>query len=134
MAKLRKNELIALQSLKTKVYSPTTVVVIEYNGYGDSGAVDEVYYEEKPDEPIDNIRVALTDLAYDLLESHFSGWPNNDGSSGRILIDFVSESVLWEHHENYVAVHTVTSRGVFGDKQSPDEQVLLSDPSKTTTP
>jgi hypothetical protein len=46
------------------------------------------------------IKQAVENWCYDLLEQHFGGWENNDGSQGTIKIDVMEKSATIEHEEN----------------------------------
>jgi len=61
-----------------------------YNGGGDSGQFDE---------PIDIPR-DIEYLGYEIIDVYHSGWENNEGADGRIVIDF-NERTIALYHQHY---------------------------------
>ena len=106
-------------------------VVIEYNGYGDSGQVEDVAvygahcevqpensYEtegridmpdviaELPEEKGKKLQTVLEDFGWDTVTAHHGGFENNEGGQGQVLIDVEAGKVRIEHGDNYVEVHS----------------------------
>lgn len=46
------------------------------------------------------LREAIENWCYDLLEEHFAGWENNEGSDGTITINVLNKTVVMHHDEN----------------------------------
>lgn len=69
------------------------VFELVYNGGGDSGQFDE---------PID-IPNDIEELGYEIIDVFHSGWENNEGADGRIVIDF-NERTIALYHEKYYEV------------------------------
>ena len=81
-------------------------VEIRFDGYGDSGAIEETSFfgadgevMECPDievtcEGKDVVKLAslLEDFAYEALERHHGGWEINEGAFGELLIDVADAS------------------------------------------
>ena len=65
-----------------------------YNGYGDSGELneDEIGWGNP-----------VFELAYDVLDLYHSGWENNDGSDGQIIID-LKNKIIQLYHTSYYSV------------------------------
>jgi len=61
-----------------------------YNGGGDSGQFDE---------PID-IPSDIEMVGYEVIDVYHSGWENNEGADGRIVIDF-NERTIALYHQHY---------------------------------
>jgi hypothetical protein len=63
-----------------------------YNGYGDSGELndDEIGWGNP-----------VFELAYDVLDLYHSGWENNDGSDGQIIIDLENKEIQLYHTSYY---------------------------------
>jgi hypothetical protein len=63
-----------------------------YNGYGDSGELndDEIGWGNP-----------VFELAYDILDLYHSGWENNDGSDGQIIIDLENKTIQLYHTSYY---------------------------------
>jgi hypothetical protein len=62
-------------------------IVIEYDGGGDSGYIQEENYN--PD--------ILNNISYQILELFYSGWEINEGSKGTIVYDFKNRRVTINH-------------------------------------
>ena len=73
-------------------------IVIEYEGYGDSGGI-----ESKPD----NLPDEAEDLLWDLLMSNESGFENNDGGRGEISWDLVEDTIVINHTNFYTESNSV---------------------------
>ncbi len=63
-----------------------------YNGYGDSGEIneDEIGWGNP-----------VYELAYDVIDLYHSGWENNDGSDGQIIIDLENKKIQLYHTSYY---------------------------------
>ena len=63
-----------------------------YNGYGDSGQIEDGGVEwGNP----------VLELAYDILDLYHSGWENNDGADGQIIIDLENKEIQLYHTSYY---------------------------------
>jgi len=93
-------------------------VQMEYNGSGDSGAVESVralsgmpyYYAESADvQPTEIKEIDLTEgektifeeFAYQFLASKHLGWENNSGGSGTVTIEIATAKATLDHTEYY---------------------------------
>lgn len=113
-----------LQHLKRAVITPLRQagiarVEIRFDGYGDSGAIEEIGCLDAAgeafacpeiavdiascdgsDEPgecrQELLRAALESLGYLALERHHPGWEINDGASGELVIDVAAASFMLE--------------------------------------
>lgn len=108
-----------------------TKVVIRYDGYGDSGGVEECRVEggqgqESLAMPVQTaivdwssaektiqmvpLRNVLETLAMQYVAVEHSGWENNEGGSGDVTFDPVADTITVSHTENYIAsedfIHT----------------------------
>jgi hypothetical protein len=63
-----------------------------YNGYGDSGEIneDEIGWGNP-----------VYELAYDVIDLYHSGWENNDGADGQIIIDLENKKIQLYHTSYY---------------------------------
>jgi hypothetical protein len=68
----------------------SSLLELKYNGGGDSGQFDE---------PID-IPSDIETLGYEIIDVYHSGWENNEGADGRIVIDF-NERTISLYHQHY---------------------------------
>ena len=124
---------IEIQHLKRVVIPPLQTtgiarVEIRFDGYGDSGAVEEcVCYDAAgaavpcPDMPVQPLRAqsseapdaadpatlaaALESLAYLALERHHPGWENNDGAYGELVIEVAEASFVLDCSLRFTATH-----------------------------
>ena len=72
-------------------------VIVNYEGSGDSGWLDENVQSDK-DTELDG---RLEHIAYELIDLFHSGWENNEGSNGNMTIDFKNKTVRLVHYQNY---------------------------------
>lgn len=87
-------------------------IEVEYDGCGDSGAVENVtffsgeneYTAELPSIPSENnkneipVKEAVEDIAYYFLPD---GWEINDGSYGTLIIDVTKKTATRQHNNRY---------------------------------
>lgn len=100
-----------------------SMVVVEYDGEGDSGQINSVSAAA-----VDGTTVALTDpvpvaikelwpgygtleavieaLAWDALAVYHGGFENNDGGYGTLTINVTEGKFLLEHNDRFVDVHS----------------------------
>ena len=108
-----------------------TKVVMRYDGYGDSGGVEECAVEggqgqESLTTPIQTtlvdwssaektiqmspLRDVLETLTMQYVDVEHDGWENNEGGSGDVTFDPVADTITVSHTENYIThedfVHT----------------------------
>jgi len=85
-----------------------SIINFSYDGGGDSGQINSVSVDGKEE----NIHtwerneetMPIVNMAYDYLESEYSGWEIDDGSSGTLQISnngFISSSHVWSSREWY---------------------------------
>lgn len=72
-------------------------VVIEYDGYGDEGAIQEITATAGRQElPLDNcLREALAEAACGLLPA---GWQDGEGACGQLVLDVPLRKLTRRHH------------------------------------
>ena len=102
-----------------------THVVVTFDGYGDSGQIEDVqvragdddmvmpsaiveiseavWGEPEPKLSTVNLATAVESLAYDVLERTHSGWENNDGAYGDITFDVAAHTITLDYNERYSA-------------------------------
>ncbi len=92
-------------------------VTVCFEGYGDSGSIEEVTYLNAsnaetpcPEAMIEiegrdemTLSSAIEELAYGALELHHPGWEINDGAHGELLIDVAKASVQLDCNLLYTA-------------------------------
>ena len=57
-----------------------------YNGYGDSGQIEDTHYTNR-----------IETIAYEIIDLFHSGWENNEGSDGTVFIDCDNKTVTISH-------------------------------------
>lgn len=104
-----------------------TAVVVNFDGYGDSGQVESIDASNAegevvlPDAAIEigspgegnavqhvamPLREAIEELAYDLLRDTHVGWENNDGAYGDFTFDVTARTISLDHNERYTAIES----------------------------
>ncbi len=107
-----------------------TRVVVSFDGYGDSGQIENleaqagddavtmpgevieiaeaVWDQAEPKRSTISIAQAVESLAYDVLEKTHCGWENNDGAYGDIVFDVEEETITLDYNERYTASENYT--------------------------
>ncbi|MCR8493017.1 DUF6878 family protein [Brucella anthropi] len=107
-----------------------THVVVTFDGYGDSGQIEDVqvragdddltmpsavielceavWGEPEPKRSSVSIATAVESLAYDVLERCHGGWENNDGAYGDITFDVAARTITLDYNERYTASENYT--------------------------
>jgi len=99
-------------------------IEITFDGYGDSGQIDNVAVTGRSETLTGEVTVmcapwtssnetqkckladAVEDLCYALLEQERAGWQDNDGAYGTFVFDVATRTVMLECHTRYTDVHT----------------------------
>jgi hypothetical protein len=107
-----------------------TRVVVSFDGYGDSGQIENVeaqagddpvtmpgaaieiaetvWDQPEPKRSSVSIAAAVESLAYDVLEKTHCGWENNDGAYGDVIFDVEEETITLDYNERYTASENYT--------------------------
>lgn len=107
-----------------------THVVVTFDGYGDSGQIEDVqvragdddiampsaiieiceavWGEPEPKRSSVSIATAVESLAYDVLERTHGGWENGDGAYGDITFDVAARAITLDCNERYTASENYT--------------------------
>ncbi len=107
-----------------------TRVVVSFDGYGDSGQIENVevqvgadqvamptaaieiaeavWDQAEPKRSTVGIAEAVESLAYDVLEKTHSGWENSDGAFGDVIFDAEEETITLYYNERYTASENYT--------------------------
>lgn len=102
-----------------------TLVVVSFDGYGDSGQIenveakagdtvvampngtieiaDAVWDQIEPDRSAISIADAIERLVYDFLTDTHCGWENNDGAYGDFTFDVAERTITLDYNERYTA-------------------------------
>jgi len=62
-------------------------IVANYNGGGDSGFIEEIFFNDNEKNQVNHVSNIIENELYDILEYKFSGWEIDDGSNGKITIN-----------------------------------------------
>ena len=99
-----------------------TTVLVEFDGYGDSGQIEDISAHAGPDIAVNlpehsieiarieygsleivretyTVKEAIERLAYDFLEETHGGWENNEGAYGDFLFDVAEHTITLNYNE-----------------------------------
>jgi len=99
-----------------------TTVLVEFDGYGDSGRIEDISAHAGPDITVDlpsrnveiarveygslaivreafTVKEAIERLAYDFLEETHGGWENNEGAYGNFLFDVTERTITLNYNQ-----------------------------------
>ena len=121
-------ELFALNKaalLNALALAGLTRVVVSFDGYGDSGQIENVeaqagddtvtmpgvaieiaeavWDQTEPTRSSISIAAAVESLAYDVLEKTHCGWENGDGAYGDVIFDVAEGAITLDYNERYTA-------------------------------
>jgi len=107
-----------------------TRVVVSFDGYGDSGQIENVeaqagdnpvtmpaaaieiaeavWDQAEPKRSSVSIAAAVESLAYDVLETTHCGWENSDGAYGDVIFDVAEGVITLDYNERYTASENYT--------------------------
>ena len=107
-----------------------TRVVVSFDGYGDSGQIENVevqagddqvampgaaieiaeaiWDQAEPRRSSVGIAAAVESLAYDVLEKTHCGWENSDGAYGDVIFDVADGVITLDYNERYTASENYT--------------------------
>ncbi len=100
----------------------SATVLVQFDGYGDSGQIEDISAHAAPDIAVDlpdgNLDIARIEygsleiihqtmsvketvefFAYDFLEETHGGWENNEGAYGDILFDVAERTITLNYNE-----------------------------------
>ncbi len=85
----------------------------EYDGCGDSGQIEAIYYFDAADSELkglvdDATEKDIESLLYALLEIRHGGWENNDGAFGSFDWNVAANTLEHVHNNRYTEVDTST--------------------------
>ena len=84
-----------------------TEVVAEYEGYGDSGNIEDVTVQPAGIELPDDLVTKVGDFAWSVAYHHHPGFENNEGGYGTLTWDVTADSITLDHADRYVeCTHT----------------------------
>ena len=77
-------------------------VTAEYEGYGDSGNVEDVNVQPAEVKLPEALVTAVGDFAWSLAYHHHPGFENNEGGYGTLTRDLRNDSITLDHADRYV--------------------------------
>ena len=82
-------------------------VIAEYEGYGDSGNVEDVTVQPARIELPDDLRAKVEEFAWCFAYHQHPGFENNEGGYGTLTWDVTADSITLDHADRYVeCTHT----------------------------
>ncbi|WP_282128005.1 DUF6878 family protein [Roseobacter litoralis] len=79
-----------------------TEVTAEYEGYGDSGNVEDVTLQPAGIDLPDDVSNRLEDFAWSVAYHQHPGFENNEGGYGTLTWDVTADSITLDHADRYV--------------------------------
>ena len=77
-------------------------VTAEYEGYGDSGNVEDVTVQPAEVKLPEALVTEVGDFAWSLAYHHHPGFENNEGGYGTLTWDIAADSITLDHADRYV--------------------------------
>jgi len=79
-----------------------TQVTAEYEGYGDSGNIEDVTVQPVGIGLPDDLSTKVGDFAWAVAYDQHPGFENNEGGYGTLTWDIVADSITLDHADRYV--------------------------------
>ncbi|RKF12533.1 hypothetical protein D6850_17885 [Roseovarius spongiae] len=79
-----------------------TEVIAEYEGYGDSGNIEDVTVQPAGIELPDELSSTFGDFAWSVAYHQHPGFENNEGGYGTLTWDITGDSITLDHADRYV--------------------------------
>ncbi|MFG1404154.1 DUF6878 family protein [Xanthobacter sediminis] len=121
-------ELFALNKaalLNALALAGVTRVIVSFDGYGDSGQIENVeaqagddpvtmpstaieiaeavWDQAEPKRSSVSVAAAVESLVYGVLEKTHCGWENNDGAYGDVIFDVAEGAITLDYNERYTS-------------------------------
>ena len=77
-------------------------ITAEYEGYGDSGNVEDVTVQPADVKLLEPLATEVGDFAWSLAYHHHPGFENNEGGYGTLTWDITGDSITLDHADRYV--------------------------------
>lgn len=101
-----------MQLIEELAHRQVVRVELIYDGYGDSGAIEEILALDASGQPVElpqALRQQLTAAAEEILPA---GWENNEGAFGQLVLDIPARKLTRQH--NWRVESTDYDEEVFG--------------------
>lgn len=79
-----------------------TEVVAEYEGYGDSGNVENLTVQPEGIALPEDLARSVEDFAWSIAYHQHPGFENNEGGYGTLTWDIAADSITLDHADRYV--------------------------------
>ncbi|GFE67224.1 DUF6878 family protein [Litoreibacter roseus] len=79
-----------------------TEVIAEYEGYGDSGNVEDITLQPNEVTLNEALSRQLEDFAWSVAYNQHPGFENNEGGYGTLTWDISADSITLDHADRYV--------------------------------
>ncbi|WP_299628567.1 DUF6878 family protein [uncultured Tateyamaria sp.] len=77
-------------------------VIAEYEGYGDSGNVEDITLQPNEMTLDEDLNRKLEDFAWSVAYNQHPGFENNEGGYGTLTWDIIADSITLDHADRYV--------------------------------
>lgn len=84
-----------------------SVVEAQYNGYGDSGDVEDITSGMD-----DDLEKAVSEFVWDFAYSRHPGFEQNEGGQGIFTWDIEADSIVLDHGDNYIETEQTLEEGL----------------------
>jgi hypothetical protein len=87
-------------------------ITAEYEGYGDSGNVEDVTVQPAEVKLPEPLATEVGDFAWSLAYHHHPGFENNEGGYGTLTWDLRNDSITLDHSNRYIETDTTEHEGL----------------------
>ena len=87
-------------------------VIAQYEGYGDSGNVEDVTLQPAGVALDSELAARLEDFAWAIAYEHHPGFENNEGGYGTLTWDIVADSITLDHADRYIECSHTCDEGL----------------------
>ena len=89
-----------------------TAVEATYDGYGDSGNIEDLAFVPTRIVPLGATGTRLADFLWQMAYDRHPGFENNEGGYGEVRWDLEADTISIDHAERYVEVSHTYSEGL----------------------
>ena len=89
-----------------------TMIKAQYDGYGDSGNVEDIVFIPTKLVAVGATETRLADFLWQMAYDRHPGFENNEGGYGEICWDLEADTISLDHADRYVEVNHTYSEGL----------------------
>ena len=89
-----------------------TSIEVQYEGYGDSGNVEDVVVAPDTVTLTDELRRGVEDFGWDFAYALSPGFENNEGGYGELTWSLEADKIVVSHSNRYIAFETTEHEGL----------------------